>query len=211
MTKQTPETFEELIQISDAHRPQIVRLANGLRWCWIAEWRSDKAIYQFGIKIEGQTTWSPIGFLARENYPWIGRLNGREGITPDAHVEIWRTARQEAKVCLNEGESGVVLLLRGTISQYDHETGYHIFELESDTATDLFSGLCSILDKLNAMPTQRTVATSQGPYCKMNADEDVTFYVLGRYEVDPHDPGCFSITIDIQSAASLYSQVMYQH
>ena len=154
MTMQTPETYDELIQVSDAHRPQFVRLADGLRWCWIAEWRSDKAIYQFGIKNEGQTTWIPIGFLARENYPWIGRFNEREGITPDAHVEIWRTSRQEAKVCLNESETDVVLLLRGTRSQYDHEAGQHVFELESDIATDLFSGLCSILEKLNATPTQ---------------------------------------------------------
>ena len=81
----------------------------------------------------------------------------------------------------------------------------------TESYDELINGLCSILDKLNAMPTQRTVATSQRPYCKMNADEDVTFYVLGRYEVDPHDPGCFSLTIDIQSAASLYSQVVYEH
>ena len=211
MTTQTPQTYDELIQISDAHRPQIVRLANGLRWCWIAEWRSKETKFQFGVKIEGQTTWIPIGFLARKNYPWIGRLNEGEDITPDVHVEIWQTARQDAKVCLSEGETEVVLLLSGTLSQYDHESGHHIFELESDIATDLFSGLSSILDKLNAMPTQRTVATSQGPYCKMNADEDVTFYVRGQYEVDPLDPGCFTLAIDIQSAASLYSQVVFQH
>jgi hypothetical protein len=79
MTNQTPETYDDLIQVSDAHRPQIVRLANGLRWCWIAEWISAEAIYQFGCKIEGQTLWHPIGFLARENSKWIGRLNEREG------------------------------------------------------------------------------------------------------------------------------------
>jgi len=180
MIMQTPETYDELIQVSDAHRPQIVRLADGLRWCWIAEWNRNETKYLFGIKVEGQTTWSPIGFLAGENYKWIGRLNEREGITPDVHVEIWRTARQDAKVCLSEGETEVVILVRGTISQYDHESGHHIFELESDIATDLFSGLSSILEKQNATPTQRTGATSHGPHCKMNADEDVTFYVLGR-------------------------------
>jgi hypothetical protein len=209
MNMQTTETYDELIQVSDALRPKIVRLANGLRWCWIAEWSRNEAKYQFGIKIEGQTTWIPIGFLARKNYPWIGRLNVGEGITPDVHVESWQTARQDAKVCLSESETETVLLLRGTISQYDHETGHYIFELESDIATDLFSGLSSILDKLNAMPTQRTVATSQGPYCKMNADEDVTFYVPGRHEGDKLDPGLFTLAIDIQSAASLYSQVVF--
>jgi hypothetical protein len=56
---------------------------------------------------------------------------------------------------------------------------------------------------------QRTVATSQGPHCKMNADEDVTFYVPGRHEVDPLDAGRFSLTIDIQSAADLYSLVVF--
>ena len=169
MNMQTTESYDELIQVSDALRPKIVRLANGLRWCWIAEWRSKEAKFQFGVKIEGQTLWHPIGFLARENSKWIGRLNEREGITPDAHVEIWRTARQDAKVCLSEGETEVVILVRGTISQYDHESGHHIFELESDIATDLFSGLSSFLDKMNAKPTQRLVATSQGPHCKMNA------------------------------------------
>jgi len=211
MIMQTPETYDELIQVSDAHRPQIVRLADGLRWCWIAEWNRNETKYLFGIKVEGQTTWSPIGFLAGENYKWIGRLNEREGITPDAHVEIWRTARQDAKVCLSEGETEVVILVRGTISQYDHESGCHVFELDSHIATDLFSCLYSILEKLNAMPTQRTVASNQGPYCTMNADEDVTFYIPGRYEVDPLDPGCFTLVIDIQSAAALYSQVIYQN
>lgn len=208
MTNQTPETYEDLIQVSDALHPQIVKLANGLRWCWIAEWISEEAIYQFGCKIEGQTLWHPIGFLVRQNRKWIG-LNEREGITPDVHVEIWRTARQEAKACLSEDETEVMLLLRGTLSQYDHEKGYHVFELESDISTDLFSGLYSILDKLNATPTQRAVATIQGPYCTMNADEDVTFYVPGRHEVDPLDPGCFTLAIDIQSAADLYSQVVF--
>lgn len=209
MTNQTPETYEDLIQVSDAHRPQIVQLANGLRWCWIAEWISEEAIYQFGCKIEGQTLWHHIGFLARQNHKWIGRLNEREGITPDVHVEIWRTARQEAKACLSEDETEVGLLLSGTVSQYDYETGCHVFELESDIATDLFSCLYSILERLNALPTQRTDATSQGPYCTMNADEDVTFYVPGRHEVDPLDPGCFTLAIDIQSAAALYSQVVF--
>lgn len=206
---QTPTTFEELIQVSDAYRPAISRRANGLRWCWIAEWKSDEAIYQFGCKIEGQTTWSPVGLLARENYNWICRLNEREGITPEAHVEIWRTSRQSARAYLGEDETEVVLLLRGTLSQYDRETGHYVFEVESDIATDLFSGLCSILESLNATPTQRTVATIRGPHCKMNADEDVTFHVPGQYEVDPLDPGCFSLTVEIKSAAALYSQVMF--
>ena len=74
---------------------------------------------------------------------------------------------------------------------------------------DLFSSIASILERLNATPTQRTVATSQGPHCKMNADEDVRFYVPGRHEVDPLDPGCFTLAIDIQSAAALYSQVSF--
>lgn len=43
----------------------------------------------------------------------------------------------------------------------------------------------------------------------MNANEDVTFYVPGRHEVDPLDPGCFTLAIDIQSAAALYSQVSF--
>ena len=209
MTNQTPETYEDLIQVSDAHRPQIVKLANGLRWCWIAEWRSDRAICQFGFKIEGQTIWHPIGCLGRENCTWVRRLNEREGMTPDARIEICRTARQEAKACLSEDETEVGLLLSGTLSQYDHETGCHVFELESDIATDLFSSIASILERLNATPTQRTVATSQGPHCKMNADEDVTFCVPGRHEVDTLDPGRFSLTIDIQSAAALYSQVSF--
>ena len=48
---------------------------------------------------------------------------------------------------------------------------------------------------------------------QMIADEAVTFCVPGRYQVDKLDPGCFSITIDIQSAASLYSQalIVWQH
>lgn len=207
MTKQLLENYEDLIHVSDALRPKIVQLANGLRWCWIAEWISEEAIYQFGFQIEGQTLWHPIGFLARQNQKWIGRLNERQGITPDVHVEIWRTARQEAKACLSEDETEVGLLLRGTLSQYDHETGCHVFELESDIATDLFSSIATILEKLNALPTQRTDATSQGPYCTMNADEDVTFYVPGRHEVDPLDPGCFTLAIEIQSAAALFSQV----
>ena len=206
MTNQTPETYEDLIQVSDALRPQIVQLANGLRWCWIADWISEEAIYQFGCKIEGQTLWHPIGFLVRQNRKWIGRLNEREGITPDVHVEIWRTARQEANACLSEDETEVGLLLRGTLSQYDYETGCHVFELESDIATDLFRCLYSILEKLNALPTQRTDATNQGPYCTMNSDEDVTFFLPGRHEVDKLDPGCFSLTIDVQSAAALFSQ-----
>jgi hypothetical protein len=209
MTNQTPETYDDLIQVSESHRPQIVRLANGLRWCWIAEWRCDKAIYQFGYKIEGQTLLHRIGFLARQNHKWIGRLNEREGITPDAHREIWRTSRQNAKAFLGECEAEVVLLIRGTPSQYDHETGCHIFELESDIATDLFSSIVSILERLNATQTQRAVATSQGLHCKMNADQDVTFCVPGRHEVDKLDPGRFSLTIDIQSAAALYSQVSF--
>jgi hypothetical protein len=209
MTNQTPETYEQLIQVSETYRSQIVRLAKGLRWCWIAEWMSKDGKFKFGAKIEGQTLWHPIGFLARENSKWIGRLNEREGITPDAHVEIWRTARQEANACLSEDETEVGLLLQGTLSQYEHETGCHVFELESDIATDLFRCLYSILEKLNALPTQRTDATNQGPYCTMNADEDVTFYVPGRHEVDPLDPGCFTLAIDIQSAAALYSQVVF--
>ncbi len=209
MTNQTPDTLEELIQVSDALRPEIDERANGLRWCWNSQWIGEEGIYQFGYKIEGQTLWHPIGFLARENHEWICRLNERYGITPDAHVEIWRTGRQEVNACLSEDETEVVLLLRGTPSQYDHETGHHIFELESDIATDLFSRLSSILEHLNSTPAQRTVATSQGPHCKMNADEDVTFYVPGRHEVDPLDPGCFTLAIDIQSAAALYSQVSF--
>ncbi len=209
MTNQTPETYEELIHVSDALRPRIVERAGKLRWCWIAEWMSKEGKFKFGAKIEGQTLWHPIGFLARENSKWIGRLNEREGITPDAHVEIWRTARQDAKACPDEDETEVVLSLRGTLSQYDYETDCHVFELESDIATDLFSCLYSILEKLNALPTQRTVARNQGPYCTMNADEDVTFYVPGRHEVDPLDPGCFTLAIDIQSAAALYSQVVF--
>ena len=74
-------------------------------------------MHQFGCQIEGQTLWHPIGFLARENFKWIGRLNEREGITPEAHVEIWRTARQEAKACLSEDEAEVELLLRGKSGQ----------------------------------------------------------------------------------------------
>ena len=124
-------------------------------------------------------------------------------------LNFWRTARQEAKACLSEDETEVVLLLQGTLSQYEHETGHHVFELESDIATDLFSCLYPILEKLNALPTQRTDATNQGPYCTMNADEDVSFYIAGRHEVDKLDPGCFTLAIDIQSAASLYSQVMF--
>lgn len=212
MTNQTPETYDDLIQVTDAHRPQIVRIAAGLRWYWIAEWISEEVIYQFGWKIEGQTLWHPIGFLARQNHKWIGRLNEREGITPDAHCEIWRTSRQNAIAFLGEDETEVVLLIRGTPSQYDHETGCHIFELESDIATDLFSSIASILERLNATQTQRAVATSQGPHCKMNADQDVTFCVpstAGRQEVDKLDPGRFSLTIDIQSAAALYSQVSF--
>ena len=42
----------------------------------------------------------------------------------------------------------------------------------------------------------------------LNAEEDVSFYVPGRHEVDPLDPGCFTLAIDIQSAAALYSQVV---
>lgn len=47
----------------------------------------------------------------------------------------------------------------------------------------------------------------------LNAHEDVTFYVPGRHEVDKLDPGCFTLAIDIQSAAALYSQVVlvFQH
>lgn len=209
MTNQTAETYDELIQILEAQRPGIIERANGLGWCWIAEWRIEKAMFQFGWKIEGQTLWHPIGFLARENHEWICWLNERDGITPDAHREIWRTGRQYAKAFLGEDETEVVLLLRGTPSQYDHETDHHVFELESDIATDLFSSIASILERLNATPTQRTVATSQGPHCKMNADEDVRFYVPGRHEVDPLDPGCFTLAIDIQSAAALYSQVSF--
>ena len=206
MSNRTPETFEELIQVSDALHQRIVERAGKLRWCWIAEWRRDKGIHQFGYKIEGQTLWYPVGYLTRANYNWLARLNELEGITPDAHVEIWRTARQEASACFSEDETEVVLLLSGTLSQYHHEKGHHIFELEADVAADLFSCLYSILEKLNALPTQRTDATTQGPYCTMNSDEDVTFFLPGRHEVDKLDPGCLSLTIDVQSAAALFSQ-----
>ncbi|MEI7776627.1 MAG: hypothetical protein WCK17_17850 [Verrucomicrobiota bacterium] len=60
MTNQTPETYEQLIQVSETYRPQIVRLAKGQRWCWITEWMSKERRFKFGAKVEAaasRATW----------------------------------------------------------------------------------------------------------------------------------------------------------
>jgi hypothetical protein len=205
-----PQTFEDLIKIADAFRPKVEALADGIRWCWIAEWRSEIAMYKFGVKIEGQTLWLPLGLLARANYEWIGRLNQRDGISSEAHTSIWNSGQQEARACLSEDEAEVAILLRGIAPQFDQETGRYVFSLESDKANDLFSSLCSILEKLNAMPTQRPASAHHAFQCQWNDHEDVTFHVPGRFEADLLDPGCFTLSIDIQSAATLYSEVMFR-
>jgi len=145
MNATEPQTLNELLRLAERLRPQIVRLANGVRWCWIAEWRSDNQKYEFGVKVEGQTTWQQYGTLSRPHHEWIARLNQLEGILPEAHLAIWMSGQQQAKACVSEDETDVVLILRGTIVRHEASTGCYVFTLEGDKATDLFSCLFSIL------------------------------------------------------------------
>lgn len=88
MNSKALQSFEELVNLADTLRPEIMRRANGIRWCWIAEWSSDTGMYEFGVKIDGQTLWQQFGLISRQHYKWIGRLNQREGISSEVHTAI---------------------------------------------------------------------------------------------------------------------------
>lgn len=107
----------------------------------------------------------------------------------------------------------MVLLLRGTLPEYEQATGRYVFTLEADKATDLFSCLYSTLEYAKALPTQKAALAHQssriGPEFKIDQHEDYTFYLLGRYDVDPLDHGCSTLTIDLQTAAQLYAGIMF--
>lgn len=208
-----PRNYEEFSNLAAMFREEAVRRSKGQRWCWIVEWIDDEQVYRLGAKYEGQTTWD--GCTVVQNglgitiHDWLDRLNSEMGISPDDHRQILNSGGPSARAFLHDDEDSVVLQIRGTphhsIQDPSSQFESWKFTLEIDDAIDLFRGL-HVLSKRFLLPEPAEDVSNIQVVDDIDSPE-TTFWISGDYEVDPLDQHCFTLTIDLQTAANLWSLV----
>ena len=206
-----PQSFEQLIDVVAKYHEDIVLRSDGRRWCWITEWSGDcdDGQYLLGIKVEGQTTWTIYCVLqsgfGRTAFQWVEKLNEREGISPAEHERIWHSGGPGAKACLGDDETTVLLHIQGVKHTVEFNENPLLcrctFSLEWCHAQELDDGLHAIRKKL-------PLRHMNGRRVAVDEDEltgDINFIITGGYESDPNDEYCFTLTIDLETAAQLYA------
>lgn len=222
-----PRSFEELCQRADKFRQKIVDDAAGLRWCWIAEYDSDIDGYWLGVQYDGRCSWTQFGLLQQGHgstaNDWTRRLNDREGTSSEEERKIRNSYTQSAKACLDENEANVCIMIQGAVPDWDVAPSAvemarqfwelpedpivyplrHIFTLEPHLANDVASCLAQLHQEHRLPKPCKDIRDVD--VVQVEDSGDTTFSIPSELEIDPHDYFCFTLMLDLQTAADLYA------
>lgn len=158
---------------------------------------------------------------------WIRRLNEREGISVEAQREIQQSSDSSAKASLSDDETQVCILIRGAFVSWDvapstsemasqfgdllqDPTAYpkplqmrHVFTLEVEMANDIAGCLASMLWEHRLPDPNKNIRDIE--VVQDEANSETTFWIPSELEIDSHDDACFTLMIDLQTAADLYA------